>query len=438
MAGIKNVGLAAVEGIVAERQQQGAFKGLIDLTRADSQLVNRKTLESLVRCGAFDFTQLPRSRLFAGIEFAMKRSASLATDRRSGQGSLFDMLGGGTGGPKAEESQELPAADPWPASQDLSAEGAAPGFYISGHPVPRMHPPSSATACTTTPGWSRWTTARPSADGGGLVAGFNKRFTKKTGALWRVPPGDAGGLAGGGGVPRGLPRWRRARDEARVRSATRGQVEGQYKIEGGGDLPLTDCHRQLVDKVSVHLPAARCDDDKIRGLKTIFRSHPGETSVVICIEYPTGQKVFIGTRPLVQGGGRGVCSAHEVNQLLGEDSCYLQVKQEPILRPRNGSATATAAAAAAGRIMSWPAQKWARDPRKHLPPSQSEATGSAATCADRFFSPPPEWGDLARPTARGRAGSNARLTARPPPARPGDELRRLHVRLLNLHQPRAI
>jgi DNA polymerase III alpha subunit len=124
------------------------------------------------------------------------------------------------------------------------------------------------------------------------------------------------------------------RDEAPVLvSGTLRKAEGQYKIEVAEIFPLTDCHRQLVDKVSVHLPAARCDDDKIRGLKTIFRSHPGETSVVICIEYPTGQKVFIGTDRSFKVAAEESL-VHEVNQLLGEDSCYLQVKQEPILRPR--------------------------------------------------------------------------------------------------------
>jgi DNA polymerase-3 subunit alpha len=336
LAGIKNVGLSAVEGIVQERAAQGPFKGLIDFcTRVDGQLVNRKTLESLVRCGAFDFMKLPRSRLFAGIDFAMKRAASLQNDRRSGQGSLFDMLGGGGGAPKADESQELPAAEPWPASQDLSAEKELLGFYISGHPLAAHQAALQRYSLTDFAGLEQLPTDTPTRIGG-LVTLFNKRFTKKTqepmgvfrletleGSLEAVAFPDAFRDYGV-----------HLRDEAPVLlTGTLKKQDGQYKIEVAEIFPLTDCHRHFVEKVSVHLPAARCDDEKVRGLKTIFRSHPGDVTVVICIEYPTGQKVFIGTDRSFKVAA-DEAFVHDVNHLLGEESCYLQVKQEPILRPR--------------------------------------------------------------------------------------------------------
>jgi len=72
MVGIKNVGTSAVESLVAEREANGPYKGLIDFCqRIDGREVNRKTLESLIQCGAFDFSDIHRARLFNGVETAL-------------------------------------------------------------------------------------------------------------------------------------------------------------------------------------------------------------------------------------------------------------------------------------------------------------------------------------------------------------------------------
>jgi DNA polymerase-3 subunit alpha len=95
LAGIKGVGAGAVEALVKEREAHGPFQGLVDFCeRVESGDVNRKTIEALVKCGAFDFTSLMRGRLFAGIETAMGYAASRRKDKAAGQSSLFDLLGG--------------------------------------------------------------------------------------------------------------------------------------------------------------------------------------------------------------------------------------------------------------------------------------------------------------------------------------------------------
>ncbi|PIU30833.1 MAG: hypothetical protein COT06_11400, partial [Syntrophobacteraceae bacterium CG07_land_8_20_14_0_80_61_8] len=67
LAGIKNIGEQAAEAIVQERKANGPFRGLIDFcARLDTRVVNRKVLETLIRCGAFDAFGAHRARLFAG------------------------------------------------------------------------------------------------------------------------------------------------------------------------------------------------------------------------------------------------------------------------------------------------------------------------------------------------------------------------------------
>jgi DNA polymerase-3 subunit alpha len=333
MAGVKNVGVGAVECIVREREVGGPYKGLVDFcSRVDGASANKKTVESLVRCGAFDFTGQPRSRLFGGIEFAMKRAASVQSDKRSGQTSLFDMLGGG---PAAAGGEDLPAAEPWPASQDLSAEKELLGFYISGHPLAAHEAALKRYGLVDFKGLQNLASGTPTRMGG-LVAQFAKKFTKKT----QEPMGTfrLETLDGSIEVVAFPDAFRdygvHLRDEAPVLvCGTFKKDDEQFKIEANEVYPLPDAYKHFAEKVSIHLPHARCDDEKFRGLKNVLRQHPGETPVVICIEYPGGEKIFLDTDRSFRASASEKL-VHDVDHLLGEDSCYVQVNPNPILRPR--------------------------------------------------------------------------------------------------------
>ncbi|MCK6575628.1 DNA polymerase III subunit alpha [Myxococcota bacterium] len=139
MAGIRGVGENAVEAIVEARKADGVFKDLFDFCeRVDLKRVNKKVLEALVKSGAFDFARMPRARMIACLDLAVERAQQAQKDRAAGQGSLFDLLGGG-GGMKASNKlpPELASVDEWPQRQLLANEKDCLGFYVSGHPLDR-------------------------------------------------------------------------------------------------------------------------------------------------------------------------------------------------------------------------------------------------------------------------------------------------------------
>src|SRR5262249_59929449 len=73
LAAIKNVGEAAMESILATRQQDGPFRSLDDFcTRVDLRLVNRRVVESLIKAGAFDSLALPRAQLMVSVDAALE------------------------------------------------------------------------------------------------------------------------------------------------------------------------------------------------------------------------------------------------------------------------------------------------------------------------------------------------------------------------------
>ena len=132
LTGIKNVGSAAVERIVAEREAGGDYAGYVDfLIRNDLKIVNRKVVETLILCGVFDRFGVGRASLFHNLDRILEQVAGIKESRRYGQTSLFDSL-------EEQPQASLLALEPveeWPALELLNHERQNLGFYFSGHPL---------------------------------------------------------------------------------------------------------------------------------------------------------------------------------------------------------------------------------------------------------------------------------------------------------------
>ncbi len=139
LGAIKGTGQQAIEAIVAARDgrgdgpagaDSGPFASLFDFCRrVDRTRVNKRTVEALVRAGAFDGMQRNRAALAASIELAFDFAA--ATDANRNQGGLFDLLEDGPGA--SSEEPALPEIVPWSVRERLAYEKTALGFYLSGH-----------------------------------------------------------------------------------------------------------------------------------------------------------------------------------------------------------------------------------------------------------------------------------------------------------------
>ncbi|HET7753394.1 MAG TPA: DNA polymerase III subunit alpha [Anaeromyxobacteraceae bacterium] len=140
LGAVKGVGGAAVEAIIAARNEGGPFTSLYDFaSRVDARRINKKVAEALVKCGAFDFEGAPRWRLFHGIEAAFNAGASAQADRASGQANLFGALTAAVKPepryPKAGDQVGDATVEEWPERVRLALEKEALGFYITGHPL---------------------------------------------------------------------------------------------------------------------------------------------------------------------------------------------------------------------------------------------------------------------------------------------------------------
>ena len=136
LAAVKNVGEAAIESVM-EIRMEGKFTSFMDfLCRIDLRKVNRRVLESLIKCGSFDSLHFTRRQLMECLDSAMEEAQRKQKELQSNQASIFDELApartSGTGGNGSFSIPELPE---WDRKELLSIEKDTVGFYISGHPL---------------------------------------------------------------------------------------------------------------------------------------------------------------------------------------------------------------------------------------------------------------------------------------------------------------
>ncbi len=128
LAGIKNVGDAAIDIILTEREAKGKFQSLFDFCkRVDLRKVNRRVIESLIKCGAFDFSNTYRSQMLTVLGDIVERS------QRKRDESQLNMLT-----PLVKEAEEkYPKIEEFSEDQLIAFEKETIGFYISHHPLLR-------------------------------------------------------------------------------------------------------------------------------------------------------------------------------------------------------------------------------------------------------------------------------------------------------------
>ncbi|TKT76819.1 DNA polymerase III subunit alpha [Aquamicrobium sp. LC103] len=130
LAAIKGVGEAAVDHIVARREEK-PFASLEDFCeRIDPRIVGKRVFESLIAAGAFDCFGHDRAALMAGLERMMGMAARAQENAVSGQTDIFGAAFGAQ-----PEQLRLPAAEPWLPAERLHREFNAVGFYLSAHPL---------------------------------------------------------------------------------------------------------------------------------------------------------------------------------------------------------------------------------------------------------------------------------------------------------------
>jgi DNA polymerase III subunit alpha len=177
---VKNVGESACRAIVRAREEGGRFTSLWDFTeRVDPTVVNKRALESLVKCGALDSTGATRRGMLECLEQALAWGQKQQADKLLGQGSIFDLgdaVGSDDGAPRHHPT--IPVVSEFEKSDLLRLEKETLGLYVSEHPLAAVKDQlRRKTECTLSELQFR-------RDGeivttGGIVASLRQMTTKK-------------------------------------------------------------------------------------------------------------------------------------------------------------------------------------------------------------------------------------------------------------------
>src|SRR4051794_8241889 len=138
---VKNVGAAAVDAIIEAREQGGPFESIYDFCRrVDCRPVNKKAIESLVKCGAFDSTGATRAGMLAVLPDAQSLGNKVQQDALIGQGSIFDLgddMAGAAGAAVDRQHPPVPRIEDDPAQRN-AMEKETLGLFLSTHPLKEM------------------------------------------------------------------------------------------------------------------------------------------------------------------------------------------------------------------------------------------------------------------------------------------------------------
>ncbi len=130
---IKGVGQAAIDGMLEERAQQGAFASLFDFCRRTStRKINRRVLEALIKAGAMDALGPNRATLMASLDKALALAEQAARNSSTGQADMF-----GNGPVTTRQEADYVAMQEWGDDDRLTFEKETLGLYLTGHPIVR-------------------------------------------------------------------------------------------------------------------------------------------------------------------------------------------------------------------------------------------------------------------------------------------------------------
>ena len=330
LVAVKNVGEGAIEFILTARND-GNFTSLFEFCeRVDLKKVNKRVIESLIKCGAFDSTKNYRSRMTASIEDALDYGHRVQKERSDPQMSLFDM------GEKKQMSFNMPAIseiDEWEDNDLLAFEKEALGFYITGHPLKKYEDVLEKFTATDT------ILIREQKNGspvriGGIVRQVKTVITKKGEQMAFVVIEDMNGSVEVTIFPAlyvticdlltdGNPILLQGKLE---------QHEKNTKILAETIIPIDKAEETWAVSIHFNLDVARTKKDQLVELYHIMQRHPGSCKGYVHLLHPFQADTIIAVSDEIQ---LKACPSltRDVNQALGYNAVETICSPAMLLKP---------------------------------------------------------------------------------------------------------
>jgi len=285
MSAVRNVGESVVGLIIVERERGGDYESFGDfINRVDLSVLNKRTIESLIKAGAFDSLGATRRGLFETYLDNLDATISRRRAEEMGQYSLF-------GGDEEIERVEIAVPDhDWPKKTQLAFEKEMLGLYVSDHPLFGVERTLQAMCTCTMPGlWER--TDKDRVTVGGIVGSITRRYTKSGDPMLFFSLEDLQGSTEVVAFPRVVAEFGPLVREDAILVVT-GRVDHR-----GDDVKFIAQELrepELTEEALVRLrvPASRLSKNMVDRLRGALQNHPGGAAVYLHMTSENGEKVI--------------------------------------------------------------------------------------------------------------------------------------------------
>ena len=286
LSAVRNVGEGVVHLIVAEREKNGPFASFHDFVdRVDVNVLNKRTVESLIKAGAFDSLEHSRRGL---LEVALSLLDATITRRRAEEMGQYSLFGGDDGAP-----EEVIVAVPdheWDKMVRLGFEKEMLGLYVSDHPLLGVEHALAAMCSTTITGlWDKEDGSQITI--GGIVGGITRRYTKAGDPMYFFVFEDLQGSVEVVCFPRTVAEYGPfVREDAVL------VVTGRLDHRGDDVKIIAREIREPTlaeqDVVRLRLPATQLSRATVERLRGVLANHPGSAGVYVHMTSSNGEKVL--------------------------------------------------------------------------------------------------------------------------------------------------
>jgi DNA polymerase-3 subunit alpha len=285
LSAVRNVGEGVVEKIVEARGEEpfSSFHDFVD--RVDVSALNKRTVESLIKAGAFDAMCYPRKGLTVVYEQILDGTLERRRNEDMGQFSLF------AGDPTAVSQGRIEVPDlVWPQKIGLGFEKEMLGLYVSDHPLLAVGQ-SLAAATTVTISELDEMVDKTSVIVGGLVAGITRRWTRNGDPMIFFQLEDMEGSVEVVAFPRTVNDYGHVvvEDAVVIVSGTLDHRGDEVKVMAR---EIKELEVRDDSTVRLRTPAATLTPEMVGRLKAILSNHPGPAPVYLNMTSDQGVKVL--------------------------------------------------------------------------------------------------------------------------------------------------